>query len=110
MVRFAKSQGIKDKELLQGKMSFETCKILSESKIKHRSCKFFFCLFLFSSFCHVALKLTDWCRDNYYKRQKEILEPTLRIAMQVESNCSQFERTGVRFPDFIDNIERVQYG
>ena len=53
------------------------------------------------------MKLSDWSRDGYYRKQGELLDPTLKIAM--ETHKSGIPRTGVRFPDFIDSIERVQY-
>lgn len=39
MIAFAKAQGIRDPQLLQGRMSFDVCNILSQAKLKHRTCK-----------------------------------------------------------------------
>jgi len=53
------------------------------------------------------LKLADWSRDNYYRTQDEVMGPTLKVAEEVESKG--LPRTGAKFPDFVDTIERVQY-
>ena len=39
MIDYASKNGISDPELLKGHMSLDVCKILSEAKLKHRSCK-----------------------------------------------------------------------
>ena len=59
----------------------------------------------FIEFYFVALKLKDWGRDGYFLKQGELLEPTLEIAK--ETLKSGIPRTGARFPEFIDSIERV---
>jgi hypothetical protein len=61
------------------------------------------------NFCDAALKLKDWSRDNYFKKQKEVLDPTLNVAKKYMSREMEDQRTGVRFPDFVDTVERVKY-
>jgi histone arginine demethylase JMJD6 len=56
---------------------------------------------------NIALKLADWSRDNYYRTQDEVMGPTLAVAEEVEAKG--LPRTGAKFPDFVDTIERVQY-
>ena len=51
------------------------------------------------------MKLKDWQRDNYYRRQKEVIDPTLKVAE--DTYKSGIPRTGVKFPDFVDTVERV---
>lgn len=53
------------------------------------------------------MKLRQWSQDDYYRKQKELLDPTLKIAQKHINSGS--DRTGVRFPDFVDTIERVNY-
>ena len=39
MIQYVRDQGIKDPDLLRGRMSEETCNLLNHAKLKHRSCK-----------------------------------------------------------------------
>ena len=59
----------------------------------------------FSNFFLTALKLSDWSRDNYFLKQHEVMGQTLQKADQTYWNGGP--RTGVKFPDFVDGIERV---
>lgn len=61
MIAYAKKNGIKDPELLQGRMSEETANVLNQAKLKHRS----------------SIKLAKWQQDGYYLKQAEVLDKTL---------------------------------
>lgn len=39
VIEYARHIGVKDEKLLKGLMSIETCRILSQAKLKHRTCK-----------------------------------------------------------------------
>jgi hypothetical protein len=39
MIQFAIDEGINVEQFLQGRMSLRTCQVMSESKLKHRTCK-----------------------------------------------------------------------
>ena len=58
-------------------------------------------------FQNTALKLADWSRDNYFEKQDEVLEPTLRICEEIYRSGA--DRNGAVYPEFTDGIERVQY-
>lgn len=56
MLQFAIEEGITDEQFLQGKMSLRTCQVMSESKLKHRTCKysnFLILIFEFVFYCSV---------------------------------------------------------
>lgn len=72
-------------------MSPAVCNILAHAKLKHRT----------------SLKLADWSRDNYFEKQEEVLEPTLKICEEIHRSGA--ERNGAVYPEFTDGIERVQY-
>lgn len=42
VIEYARQQGIKDEAMLRGLMSREACNILSQAKLKHRTCKCFY--------------------------------------------------------------------
>ena len=50
------------------------------------------------------MKLEDWSRDGYYKKQNEVLDPLLMEAKECYKNNKR-----VNLPHFQDTIERVQY-
>lgn len=69
-------------------MSLETCNILNQAKLKHRS----------------SLKLPQWSRDGYYRTQGTVLDVILNEAIKCHSKGKR-----VVLPDFKDTIERVNH-
>jgi hypothetical protein len=107
MIQLAREEGISDESFLTGRMSPAVCNILAHAKLKHRTCKYIIYLILTHLiFVESALKLADWSRDNYFAKQEEVLEPTLRICE--ETYRSGATRDGVAYPSFTDGIQRVQ--
>lgn len=86
MIQLALEEGIADKSFLTGRMSPAVCNVLAHAKLKHRT----------------SLKLADWSRDNYFVKQEEVLEPTLRICE--ETYKSGAPRDKVVYPSFTDGI------
>ena len=96
-MEYAKLQGITDSKFLQGRMSLETCNFLNYAKLKHRS----------------SLKLEDWSRDGYYKRQHEVTDILLKAAIKARKKNKRVDIIE-RSPEGIENrfqdtIERVNY-
>lgn len=81
MIEYARNEGITDADLLEGKMRLDTCQQMSEAKLKHRTCKSKLNFHNIDSL-NLALKLEHWSRDDYYLKQKKLLDPTLKIAMK----------------------------
>lgn len=91
MIKYVKAVGITDEMFFEGRMPREVCNILSHAKLKHRT----------------SLKLEDWSADNYWRRQSEVLDPTLRVCEETLRKGTP--RTWQKYPEFTDTIERVQY-
>lgn len=91
MIAYAKFHGIKDPGLLQGRMCEETCNILNQAKLKHRT----------------SIKLPKWQQDGYYLRQGEVLDRTLSAAIDARRQGKRVQIDGPH--GFTDNIERVNY-
>ena len=80
-----------------GRMCLETCNFINYAKLKHRS----------------ALKLEDWSKDGYYKRQHEVTDTLLKAAIEARKHNRRVDIVQ-RSPDgietrFRDTIERVKY-
>ena len=91
MIAFAKAEGITEIGLLQGRMSEETCNLLNQAKMKHRT----------------SIKLAKWQQDGYYLRQGEVLDETLKKAIEARQLGKRVHIDGPH--GFTDNIERVNY-
>lgn len=86
MIYLAREEGITDESFFTGRMSPAVCNILAHAKLKHRT----------------SLKLADWSRDNYFVKQDEVLEPTLRICEEMYKSGAP--RDKAVYPSFTDGI------